>query len=413
MKPITPLAALACAALSTTACGGSPRPSPGLGLGLGPRLSTGRAPTRLVRIGDYSRCTTAVTPALGLAGSAARTTALPGPPLSVAGTGDGRWLFASLGGDRLAVLSSAGRSPRLLRTVALPGRAINGLSVTHDGRYLLGAEGRGIVVLSVSRLQMGAPGALLGASQMPGTGSAGAARVLASLDDRYAFVTLEQDAALAVFRLSDTRSGPDGKPAFIGALALPPGPLGLAVSPDGRQLYVTSEGGGPAPGSGLLTVLGVPGVEARPSSTAGNIASAPAGCGPVRVAVSPDGRVVWVSARTSNEVIAFSAARLRSDPAHAELAAVRVGAAPLGLAFLDGGRRLLVADSDYQGLHGRTADLRVIDPLAVLAGRAATLGSLPSGRFPREIWSSGPGLVAWVAEYGSRQLRSVVAAQLP
>lgn len=41
---------------------------------------------------------------------------------------------------------------------------------------------------------------------------------------------------------------------------------------------------------------------------------------------------VWVTARASDDVLCFAAARLVTDPSHALVAAVRVGEAPVGLA---------------------------------------------------------------------------------
>jgi len=51
-----------------------------------------------------------------------------------------------------------------------------------------------------------------------------------------------------------------------------------------------------------------------------------AGCQPVRVAVSPDGRTVWVTALQSDALLGFSAAGLLGDPSRALQAVVRVGA---------------------------------------------------------------------------------------
>lgn len=83
------------------------------------------------------------------------------------------------------------------------------------------------------------------------------------------------------------------------------------------------------------------------------VASVPADCSPVRVVVSADGSTVWVTARESDLLLAFSAARLIEDPAHALLAAVRVGEAPVGLALVDGGRWIVVAGSNRFTRRGR------------------------------------------------------------
>jgi len=43
-------------------------------------------------------------------------------------------------------------------------------------------------------------------------------------------------------------------------------------------------------------------------------ATVAAGCSPVRAAATSDGKVLWVAARGDNRVLAFSTARLESNP---------------------------------------------------------------------------------------------------
>jgi hypothetical protein len=67
----------------------------------------------------------------------------------------------------------------------------------------------------------------------------------------------------------------------------------------------------------------------------------------VRVAVAPDRRVVWVTARGSNRLLGFAAARLAGrDPGHTLEADVFVGEAPIGLTPGRPGELVIVADSD-------------------------------------------------------------------
>jgi DNA-binding beta-propeller fold protein YncE len=133
----------------------------------------------------------------------------------------------------------------------------------------------------------------------------------------------------------------------------------------------------------------------------------------VRVVVSSDGSVVWVTARASDTLLAFSASRLRSRPAHALLAAVRVGEAPVGLALVNGGSRIVVADSDRFDVQGKTATLAVVSVPKALAGRPALLGYLPAGQFPRDMAVVPGGRTLLVGNYISGQLESVNLAHLP
>ena len=95
----------------------------------------------------------------------------------------------------------------------------------------------------------------------------------------------------------------------------------------------------------------------------------------------------WVSTIQSNAVLAFNTAALRQHPSAALRAVVRVGSEPVGLAFVNGGRTVLVTDSD-RGLvapsSGQTG-VSVISTAAAPAGRPALAGLLPAGQFPREL----------------------------
>jgi DNA-binding beta-propeller fold protein YncE len=142
-------------------------------------------------------------------------------------------------------------------------------------------------------------------------------------------------------------------------------------------------------------------------------ATATAGCDPVRVVTSSDGEIVWVSARGSNAVLAFSAALLRRDPAHALVANVRVGQAPVGLALTPDGRRLVVADSNRFRVDGATAALTVVDVKAALSGAPAVIGTLPAGAFPRGVGVSADGRALFVTNFDSRELEVLDLTRVP
>jgi hypothetical protein len=103
------------------------------------------------------------------------------------------------------------------------------------------------------------------------------------------------------------------------------------------------------------------------------------------VAIASD--VVWVTARGSNSLLAFDLERLIAGAARALRAVVRVGAAPVGLALLDRGSTVVVANSNRYGRDARQPQtLSVIDADAALKGRrGALVGSVPAGAFPREL----------------------------
>jgi DNA-binding beta-propeller fold protein YncE len=185
------------------------------------------------------------------------------------------------------------------------------------------------------------------------------------------------------------------------------------VSPDGRWLYATSEHAvrGARSGQGTLTVISLDEAETDPAGSV--VSTVDAGCSPVRVITSADGSVVWVTARESNRLLGFSAARLRTDPARSLIASVEVGEAPVGLALSGCGKRIVVADSHRFGAPNATSSLAVVSVPAALAGRPSLIGYLPAGGFPRQMALEPDGKTLLVTNFASQQLEAVGVADLP
>jgi DNA-binding beta-propeller fold protein YncE len=325
---------------------------------------------------------------------------LPGTPDGIASTADGRAAFVALqsGPPRIAVLARSSSGERLVRTIPVPKYA-SGVHVAPTGKYVLAAAGRGAVVLDAAAAISGAGHPVLGSLSAPagvvGSGP-GAAEVAVSPDSRYAFVTLEGAGAVAVF---DLRRGFGASP-FIGAVPVGDGALGIAASPDGRWLYEVSESARAGGRRGTLNVISLSRAVHDPSAAV--VARAPAPCAPVRVAISPDGATVWVTARDANTLLAFSAAALRSDPSRALLSATRVGEAPLGLALADAGRIILVADSDVAHAPSQHPGVSVVD--ASSPAHPVLSETLRTGRLADAIAVPSAGPPALVTASSSRQV---------
>ena len=396
-------------------------------------------------------CSAATAPGRAL-GPAGTTSVVAGnSPFGVAATPDGRWAFATtLGGAgggaasvevlRLGGAKAAGSGPAVtvVRSVPLPSSVAGapaGAAVTPDGRYLLVADGSGAAVLSVARAEAGTAGAVLGVLAAPrqtGGPPGGAIEVAVSPDSRFAFVTLEYDDEAVVFNLGAALAHGFGSAAYVGAIPLGNAAVGMAVSPDGRWLYATSEGAvaarqhpvalgsagcqghvpgaGPGEPPGTLTVVDVRRAESDPAQSV--TATVDAGYQPVRVVTAANGTEVWVTARASDDLLCFSAARLATDPAHALVAVTRVGSEPVGLAAVRGGTLIVVADSNRFGAAGQRSTLSVVDAGAALAGRAAIVGDLPTGGFPRDMSLSPDGTLL-VSDYTSGQVQAIATAGLP
>jgi len=335
----------------------------------------------------------------------------------VATTPDGHWVFVA-GTGSIQVLRAAGSlAPVPVRSIPVtPGEPL-GERISPNGRYLLAAEGTGAVVLSVARAEQGASGAVLGTLETPaGARGGGAIEVAVSPDDRYAFVTLEDSQRAAVFNLAKALADGFGPADYVGSIPLELAPVGITVSPDGRWLYATSEdrtlpgAGGAAPDTGTLSVISLRRAETDPAASV--VATVNAGCEPVRVITSADGSEVWVTARASDDLLCFAAARLATDPAKALVAITRVGEAPVGLATVRGGSLVVVADSNRFARPGASADLAVVNVADALSGSPAVDGYIGAGLFPRDMTVSPTGTL-YVSNFSSGQLEAVDVASIP
>jgi DNA-binding beta-propeller fold protein YncE len=363
---------------------------------------------------------TAASPALGSVRTA--MAGVSGNPFGVAVPPGGGWAFVGVGGSIEVWHATGSGAPVLFGNIPVPGGAV-GLTISPDGQYLLAADGTGAVVVSVTRALLGQAGAVLGQLTAPAAGGAGdsAIEVAVSPDDRFAFVTLEYARRAVVFNLGRALSRGFGPADYVGAIPLGQAAVGMAVSPDGRWLYATSELGPaalpPATGGtksseppGTLSVINLRRAETDPASSV--VARVDAGCEPVRVITSADGTQVWVTARASDDLLCFSAARLAADPRRALVAIVRVGEAPVGLAAVSGGSQIVVADSNRFRSNGARSDLDVVNVAAALAQRPAVVGHIKAGLFPREMALLPDGTLL-VSDFASDQLEAVDLAGIP
>ncbi|MBO0787773.1 MAG: YncE family protein, partial [Actinobacteria bacterium] len=351
-------------------------------------------------------CTTRVAKAPPLRHVPAQLVATAGRPFDVVVS---RGLAFESVGTGVTVLNVTGRVPAPLWTSPVP--AAHGEALTPDQRYLLAAGNRGLSVFRVGDLRRG-PAAPIGSLTSPD--GRYAVEVAVSPDGRFAFVTYQNSHQVGVFNLQRALAAGFGPSDLVGTLQLSKDPVGITASPGGRYVYVTSGIGDRAStsGPGTLTVMNLRKAERDPAGSVVRTISN-AGCGPSRVITSAAGRQVWVAASGSNALLAYSAAKLISDPRHALLARVSVGQLPLGLAMVRNGSRIIVADSNRDHLSGSHSDLAVVNPAKALAGRPAVVGYLRSGASPRQfaLVLRGPRLL--VTNTDSAQLESVSLARLP
>ncbi|MGZ4172398.1 MAG: YncE family protein, partial [Solirubrobacteraceae bacterium] len=301
----------------------------------------------------------------------------------------------------------------------------HGLALADRGRYLLAGTGGGAVVIDAHRAEHGGRavlGFLRGPVPVGQQGDAGAGAVVASRAGRYVFVARERAGGVAVFDLSRALAGRLRRSGLVGVIPVGAGPSAMALSPSGRRLYVTSVAAASTPGltppvvgagveqPGALQVIDTAVAEQRPRRAV--LSTVAAGCEPVDVSVSGDGRTVWVATLSDHAVIGFASGRLVPRPDRARVALLRLGAAPTGVLPFARGRRLLVAYSRRSGAGG-SPGVTVIDTASALAGRLAVLGSLPTGADPRRLALVPGRRRALVTDYGSSEIEAIDLRTVP
>jgi len=111
--------------------------------------------------------------------------------------------------------------------------------------------------------------------------------------------------------------------------------------------------------------------------------------------------------------ISFDTAKLVADPEHARLAMVPVGAAPVPVAVIDGGRKVVAGNSNRFARSSEPQSLTVLDAAKMRDGAAATLGTIPAGAFPREMAVSSDGRTLFLTNFGSQSLQVIDIDHLP
>ena len=198
-------------------------------------------------------------------------------------------------------------------------------------------------------------------------------------DDKLLFVSEEFAHTITVIDLEHVRSKGYDAAAVIGKIPVGAAPIALTFSLDGKWLYSTSqraladwnwpkackpEGRDPEKAEitvpeGAVVVVDVNRARTDPSQSI--VARVPAGCSPVRLAMSPGGDRIYVTARNSNAVLAFDTAKLTGDSEHARLGMAAVGTAPVPVAVIDGGKKVIAGNSNRFGGGTAASTLTILD----------------------------------------------------
>ena len=380
------------------------------------------------------------------------TVPLPGHPFSIVSTRDGCWLFVALTSadtksNGVAVLRRAAGNIALERVYPIEARkgrnplrpGPSGMVLTHDGKLLIAANDDDLIFLDVQsmisgksdavagHLSDGAPKHSVSTSSGVTETSAGSIYVNVTKDDARLFVSDEYAETISVIDLAKARRGNYDPSAIVGRIPTGVAPIALTFSPDEHWLYTTSHDASPSwnwpvacpqdradrtaftkleKPEGAVVVVDVPRARTDPAHSV--VAKVPAACGPVRLAIAPDGESVWVSARRSDAVFGFDTRKLLNDPSHARIASVAIGTAPVGIAVLSDERHVVVANSNRIAADPNSRQsVSVIDIARARAGSAAVIGTFPAGAFPREFSQSPDGRTLFLGNYLSNTLQVI------
>lgn len=200
----------------------------------------------------------------------------------------------------------------------------------------------------------------------------------------------------------------------------------LNISPDGKTLYIPNQvaikevsakfNGSNNPAlskqcvgsnyNGSISIVDVDKAISLANKNIGNgnrvidgtiLANVAAGCNPVRVAPSRDGKTVWVTARGSanireNMIHAYDAELLRKSPENAHLYSIKSnGESPIGIAAFGNDRYIAVSNSNrfnVQNINGKIvpSNISIFDVSNRKNPKLVT--SFAGGLFPRDITAS-------------------------
>src|SRR5436305_8390987 len=134
---------------------------------------------------------------------------LPGHPFSTVSSPDGCWLFVSLtssnpkSANGVAVLGR-GRGQIALKKVFAVEAEPTGMTVTHDGKLLVVADGDYVVFMDTAQMTAGRGDPLLG--YIKDADFAGSVYVNTTADDRFLFVSDENVETVTVINLQRARA---------------------------------------------------------------------------------------------------------------------------------------------------------------------------------------------------------------
>lgn len=355
--------------------------------------------------------------------------AIDGRPVDVLSDRSGCFVFVTVGRDSgpSGVLVLHRNPPGLdsVRFIPVSGSPF-GMRLSGDGKWIFVAAGDHVSIVDVAESTGDGRRPVIGVIR--DSVFSGAVMANATPDGRLLFVSQERGAAISVFDLTGYRPADSASARFVGQIPTGRAPIALEFSPDGRRLFATAQEARPAlnwpvecrpqanrgdpPDHVAGTVLVIDVARAAREPGAAVLATIKAGCNPVRLVLSPDGRRAYVTARTDDQLFVFDVDQMTADPSAAPLRRIPVGPAPVGVLATPDGHRVIVTSSNrFSGGANDRQELYVVNPAGT--GAPAVIARVPAGAFPRQLHLAADGRTLYVTNFASQTLQVVDLARVP
>jgi DNA-binding beta-propeller fold protein YncE len=323
----------------------------------------------------------------------------------------------------IAVLKPVQGKLAIASVVNVPTEPV-GMVLTADESVLAVAGTSRVYFVDVGELLARGTSAIIGVAQYDK--GAGTVSLALSLDERFLFTSDEEAGTVTLINFAAARASRFTTAPVLGRIAVDWAPTVLKMTADGKHVLLPVEAvrrqykppilcAGQPGGEVVNPVGAILSIEVAAASAlpAGFVpARSYAGCSPVRMELSKDGRTAFVTNREDNFLRVMDVSKIfRGDP-DAVIGKVLVGPAPIGVAVVDHDRLAIVSNSNRWAKQQTPQTVAVVDIAGDHKRKPVVLGKIPVGIFPRDLAVSRDGRTVIVSNFGSNSLTLLEVSKL-